>query len=162
MTFFVLVTMSNPQHVPICLFNLFYENCLYVTLFLQVVEVLSKHAGLWITTNNDVFYSQATHITFICPMRFDSFPLDTQVRGHPQMTSLKFVLFSAARLIPNRQTFRYWGIITVVTKILTPSPPKSLGSFRVNLYISLTQTHTQIEVNNAFVFAEISPLTTKS
>lgn len=45
----------------------------------QVVEVLSKHAGLWITTNNDVFYSQATHITFICPMRFDAFPLDTQV-----------------------------------------------------------------------------------
>lgn len=44
----------------------------------KVVEVLSKHAGLWITTNNDVFYSQATHITFICPMRFDSFPLDTQ------------------------------------------------------------------------------------
>ena len=43
------------------------------------MEVLSKHAGLWITTNNDVFYSQATHITFICPMRFDSFPLDTQV-----------------------------------------------------------------------------------
>ena len=46
----------------------------------KVVEVLSKHAGLWITTNNDVFYSQATHITFICPMRFDAFPLDTQVR----------------------------------------------------------------------------------
>jgi hypothetical protein len=45
----------------------------------KVVEVLSKHAGLWITTNNDVFYSQATHITFICPMRFDAFPLDTQV-----------------------------------------------------------------------------------
>ena len=46
----------------------------------KVVEVLSKHAGLWITTNNDVFYSQATHITFICPMRFDAFPLDTQVK----------------------------------------------------------------------------------
>merc|ERR1719400_1042689 len=25
-----------------------------------------------------VLYSQATHITFICPMRFDKFPLDTQ------------------------------------------------------------------------------------
>ena len=24
---------------------------------------------------------QATHINFICPMRFDAFPLDTQVRG---------------------------------------------------------------------------------
>ena len=51
----------------------------YATFCRQVVEVLSKHAGLWITTNNDVFYSQATHITFICPMRFDAFPLDTQV-----------------------------------------------------------------------------------
>ena len=46
----------------------------------KVVEVLSKHAGLWITPENAVLYSQATHITFICPMRFDSFPLDTQVR----------------------------------------------------------------------------------
>ena len=52
---------------------------IYLVVIFQVVEVLSKHAGLWITTNNDVFYSQATHITFICPMRFDSFPLDTQV-----------------------------------------------------------------------------------
>ena len=26
-----------------------------------------------------ILYSQATHITFICPMLFDSFPLDTQV-----------------------------------------------------------------------------------
>ena len=43
------------------------------------IQVLSKHAGLWITTSKDVFYSQATHITFICPMRFDAFPLDTQV-----------------------------------------------------------------------------------
>jgi len=44
----------------------------------KVVEVLSKHAGLWITLNNEIMYSQATHINFICPMRFDAFPLDTQ------------------------------------------------------------------------------------
>ncbi|XP_071746375.1 acetylcholine-gated chloride channel subunit acc-3 isoform X2 [Lepeophtheirus salmonis] len=44
----------------------------------KVVEVLSKHAGLWITSEKDILYSQATHITFICPMRFDAFPLDTQ------------------------------------------------------------------------------------
>ena len=50
-----------------------------ISLFLQVVEVLSKHAGLWITLNNEIMYSQATHINFICPMRFDAFPLDTQV-----------------------------------------------------------------------------------
>ena len=47
----------------------------------KVVEVLSKHAGLWVSPENAILYSQATHITFICPMRFDSFPLDTQVRA---------------------------------------------------------------------------------
>ena len=26
-----------------------------------------------------IYYSQATHITFICPMVFDAFPLDTQI-----------------------------------------------------------------------------------
>jgi predicted ATP-grasp superfamily ATP-dependent carboligase len=35
----------------------------------QVIDVLSKMAGLWIDTNKTVLYSQATHITFICPMR---------------------------------------------------------------------------------------------
>jgi len=44
----------------------------------KVIDVLSKLAGLWITPEKGVFYSQATHITFICPMRFDKFPLDTQ------------------------------------------------------------------------------------
>ena len=44
----------------------------------KVIDVLSKLAGLWIDTEKNVLYSQATHITFICPMRFDKFPLDTQ------------------------------------------------------------------------------------
>ena len=44
----------------------------------KVIDVLSKLAGLWIDTNLNVLYSQATHITFICPMRFDKFPLDEQ------------------------------------------------------------------------------------
>ena len=44
-----------------------------------MVSVLQKHAGLWITRHKDVMYSQATQINFICPMRFDNFPLDTQV-----------------------------------------------------------------------------------
>ena len=46
----------------------------------KVVSVLQRHAGLWITRHKDVMYSQATQIHFICPMRFDNFPLDTQVR----------------------------------------------------------------------------------
>ena len=44
----------------------------------QTINVLSKLAGLWIDARKRVYYSQATHITFICPMRFDKFPLDTQ------------------------------------------------------------------------------------
>lgn len=44
----------------------------------KVIDVLNKLAGLWITADKTVLYSQATHITFICPMRFDKFPLDTQ------------------------------------------------------------------------------------
>jgi hypothetical protein len=44
----------------------------------KVIDVLSKLAGLWIGADKTVLYSQATHITFICPMRFDKFPLDTQ------------------------------------------------------------------------------------
>jgi len=43
-----------------------------------VIDVLNKLAGLWIAADKTVLYSQATHITFICAMRFDKFPLDTQ------------------------------------------------------------------------------------
>jgi len=45
----------------------------------RVIDVLSKLAGLWIDRRKRIYYSQATHITFICPMLFDSFPLDTQI-----------------------------------------------------------------------------------
>jgi len=44
----------------------------------KTIDVLSKLAGLWIDSKKRIYYSQATHITFICPMVFDSFPLDTQ------------------------------------------------------------------------------------
>ena len=44
----------------------------------KVMDVLSKLAGLWIAADYNLLYSQATHITFICPMHFDKFPLDTQ------------------------------------------------------------------------------------
>ena len=43
------------------------------------ITVLDKLAGLWISADKNILYSQATHITFICPMRFDNFPMDTQV-----------------------------------------------------------------------------------
>jgi len=45
----------------------------------KTIDVLSKLAGLWIDSRKRIYYSQATHITFICPMVFDAFPLDTQI-----------------------------------------------------------------------------------
>jgi len=45
----------------------------------KVIDVLSRLAGLWVSPNKDVMYSQASQITFICPMIFNYFPLDTQV-----------------------------------------------------------------------------------
>ena len=44
----------------------------------KVMDVLNKLAGLWVGGDYAVTYSQSTHITFICPMHFDKFPLDTQ------------------------------------------------------------------------------------
>ena len=73
---------SNPQNIPM---NLEFVKDLWVpNIFIynlktyKVINVLSKLAGLWIDTSRTVMYSQASHITFICPMRFDKFPLDTQ------------------------------------------------------------------------------------
>ena len=45
----------------------------------KVMDVLSKLSGLWIGADYKIMFSQSTHITFICPMHFDKFPLDTQV-----------------------------------------------------------------------------------
>ena len=44
-----------------------------------MIDVLSKLAGLWVNGKNEIMYSQASQITFICPMIFNYFPLDTQV-----------------------------------------------------------------------------------
>ena len=32
----------------------------------KTIDVLSKLAGLWIDAKKRIYYSQATHITFIC------------------------------------------------------------------------------------------------
>jgi len=42
-------------------------------------SVLSKLEGIWIDSNLEVMYALATRITFICPMRFNSFPMDIQI-----------------------------------------------------------------------------------
>ena len=36
--------------------------------------------GIWIDSNQEVMYALATRITFICPMRFNAFPMDIQVQ----------------------------------------------------------------------------------
>ena len=87
----------------------------------KVVEVLSKHAGLWVTKNHDVFYSQATHITFICPMRFDSFPLDTQVSFMPTSFDMPPPPSDDSHFVPmgeqlNTTENNCWGLMELAKK----------------------------------------------
>ena len=42
--------------------------------------ILSKLEGLWVdASDHSLMHALASRITFICPMRFNSFPLDVQV-----------------------------------------------------------------------------------
>ena len=52
------------------------------------LDVLSKLEGLWLNQNLELIYAVACRITWICPMTFDSFPLDVQVH-----TYLAFVFY---------------------------------------------------------------------
>ena len=45
----------------------------------KTLDVLSKLEGLWLNRKYEIMYAVATRITFICPMTFNSFPLDVQV-----------------------------------------------------------------------------------
>ena len=45
----------------------------------KTLDVLNKLEGLWLNGNYGIMYAVATRITFICPMTFNSFPLDIQV-----------------------------------------------------------------------------------
>ena len=40
--------------------------------------ILSKLKGFWVDSEDNLMHAVASRITFICPMRFDKFPLDTQ------------------------------------------------------------------------------------
>ncbi len=42
-------------------------------------SVLSKLEGIWIDGRNTLMYAVATRITFICPMKFNAFPMDIQI-----------------------------------------------------------------------------------
>lgn len=41
-------------------------------------SVLSKLEGVWIDDQHQLLYALATRITFICPMKFNAFPMDVQ------------------------------------------------------------------------------------
>ena len=41
-------------------------------------SVLSKLEGVWIDDQHQLLYALATRITFICPMKFNAFPMDIQ------------------------------------------------------------------------------------
>ena len=47
--------------------------------FKLIDGAMSKLSGLWIAGDKKLTYGQTTHITFICPMKFDKFPFDTQI-----------------------------------------------------------------------------------
>jgi hypothetical protein len=90
----------------------------------KVIDVLSKLAGLWIDTDKNVLYSQATHISFICPMRFDKFPLDTQtckfrVGSYSYDSSkLLFVTKNAGELLIKSDVHILPGLIPLFHRIL--------------------------------------------
>ena len=73
---------SEPSYVPVdvdFVKNLWLPNIfIYNLRRFTVMEVLGPLSGLWISTDKGVLYSQATTITFQCPMNFDKFPFDTQ------------------------------------------------------------------------------------
>jgi len=52
--------------------NVFVYNLVQFT----AVDCLDKLAGLWILKENELFFNQYSQVTFMCPMRFDRFPLD--------------------------------------------------------------------------------------
>ena len=41
--------------------------------------ILSKLEGFWVDEDQNLMHALASRITFICPMRFNSFPMDVQV-----------------------------------------------------------------------------------
>lgn len=43
------------------------------------LNVIKKLAGVWIIGGKEIYFNQATTITFLCPMRFDLYPLDSHV-----------------------------------------------------------------------------------
>ncbi|XP_040576873.1 glutamate-gated chloride channel subunit beta [Lepeophtheirus salmonis] len=45
----------------------------------NTLNVLKKLAGVWISEDKEIYYNQAAAVTFLCPMRFDKYPLDSHI-----------------------------------------------------------------------------------
>ena len=42
-------------------------------------KVFYPSSGVWIINGKDVFYNQFAQVTFLCPMRFERYPLDEHI-----------------------------------------------------------------------------------
>ena len=42
-------------------------------------DIFLFRAGVWIIDGKDVFYNQFAQVTFLCPMRFERYPLDEHI-----------------------------------------------------------------------------------
>ena len=78
--------------------------------------ILSKLEGLWVdASDHSLMHALASRITFICPMRFNSFPLDVQV------FAISFPRYNRSISILRRKTL-YLIFQSVCLFTFTPSP----------------------------------------
>merc|ERR1711897_126169 len=52
---------------------------IYSLVSFNPLVCLKSLAGLWIVEEKELFYNTLSHITFMCPMRFNKFPLDSHI-----------------------------------------------------------------------------------
>ncbi|TRY78448.1 hypothetical protein TCAL_14393 [Tigriopus californicus] len=76
-------TVGEGEWTPIdlqFLNNLWVPNIfIYDLRSFSAMSVLKKLAGVWIVEGKAIYYNQASSVTFLCPMRFDLYPLDSHV-----------------------------------------------------------------------------------
>ena len=60
---------------------LHFDTILYLHLPLNLQNVFNEFtfSGVWIIDGKDVFYNQFAQVTFLCPMRFERYPLDEHI-----------------------------------------------------------------------------------
>ena len=77
-------SFENNPYVPIDLS--FFEHLwvpdiyIYDLKSIRSYKIFTDFAGLWVVNGSQILYSHESHISFYCPMRFERYPLDVQVR----------------------------------------------------------------------------------